>query len=82
MDFDHVGEKQKEISGLIFTHSTRRLVAEIDKCEVVCANCHRVRTYQRLTEEPGSELVEASVADSAHGVGARIEPERDVAQPG
>jgi hypothetical protein len=40
----------------------KRLLAEITKCDVVCANCHRERTYQRKqyrakkyrkTAEPG-----------------------------
>ena len=30
-------------------HSRRVLLAEIAKCELVCANCHAVRTYERST---------------------------------
>jgi hypothetical protein len=49
MDFDHVkGEKTKDISNLVQEGaSLAALMAEIDKCEVVCANCHRIRTYKR-----------------------------------
>jgi hypothetical protein len=44
MDFDHVrGEKLKNVSHMLYSSFTR-IKAEIDKCELVCANCHRVRT--------------------------------------
>lgn len=47
MDFDHVrGDKFKPVSQLLH-HSTQVIVDEIAKCEIVCANCHRVRTQQR-----------------------------------
>lgn len=50
MDFDHVrGTKLGTISkGRILLSSMDALMAEIDKCDVVCSNCHRDRTYQRL----------------------------------
>lgn len=49
MDFDHIAEEGKvaEISRLIHSRSIRRVSQEIAKCEVVCANCHRLRTFAR-----------------------------------
>lgn len=49
MDFDHIGDdKDKAISaGLNRGWSKARLQQEIDKCELVCANCHRQRTHER-----------------------------------
>ena len=48
MDFDHVrGTKQANVAELINTLSKKRLDAEIAKCEIVCSNCHRARTYAR-----------------------------------
>ena len=45
MDFDHVrGEKLFDI-GQGRSRSERVLRAEMAKCEVVCANCHRERTH-------------------------------------
>lgn len=51
MDFDHVkGEKLFDIASYTkFSSSMKwqRIQDEIDKCELVCANCHRLRTEER-----------------------------------
>ena len=48
MDFDHVrGEKRFGVSKMR-NHSIEKILEEIAKCELVCANCHRIRTYNRL----------------------------------
>lgn len=45
LDFDHVrGEKSFTISYMI-CRSWKAMAAEIAKCDVVCSNCHRVRTH-------------------------------------
>src|ERR1019366_2053874 len=47
MQFDHVrGTKLFDVSGKRFG-GYKSLTEEIAKCEIVCANCHANRTYQR-----------------------------------
>lgn len=50
LQFDHVrGEKIENVSRLVLQAcSWNRIEAEIAKCEVVCANCHAIRTAGRL----------------------------------
>jgi len=52
MDFDHVrGTKVKNVSRMIVeTVPFTRIMEEISKCDLVCANCHRERTHIRKTE--------------------------------
>lgn len=45
MDFDHLTQKSFTISKRRSAVSIARLLAEIAKCEVVCSNCHRERTF-------------------------------------
>lgn len=50
MDFDHVnGDKIGDVSDLVQGSSWQSVVDEIAKCELICANCHRMRTYSRFT---------------------------------
>lgn len=47
MDFDHVrGDKLFSISAG-FNRSAEDFADELDKCELVCANCHRTRIANR-----------------------------------
>lgn len=64
MDFDHLPEHQKLFNISTVTNgrsgwTLEDLLTEIAKCEVVCANCHRIRTANRRGVEkvgisPGS----------------------------
>lgn len=46
MDFDHVrGVKTFNIAWGVRNATTAALLAEIAKCDVVCSNCHRIRTH-------------------------------------
>lgn len=48
MDFDHQEDKEYEIASLSSRFiSIEKVLAEIAKCDVVCANCHRKRTFDR-----------------------------------
>ncbi len=50
MDFDHRPGTNKvaDIAWLKYKVSISTLMAEIQKCDVVCANCHRLRTQERI----------------------------------
>lgn len=47
MDFDHRDPDTKlfNVSQMMTGGSIVRMRAEIAKCDVVCANCHRIRTH-------------------------------------
>lgn len=50
LEFDHVrGTKEYNISEMPSKGcGWEKIQREIDKCEIVCANCHRVRTFDRM----------------------------------
>jgi hypothetical protein len=49
MQWDHLpgAEKLDCLGNLVRRHNRARLLAEIAKCELVCANCHALRTLSR-----------------------------------
>lgn len=51
LDFDHrPGEiKTRSVSEMLKNNaSDEDIASEISKCDLVCANCHRFRTAQRI----------------------------------
>jgi hypothetical protein len=48
MEFDHRDPKEKafELSRMLGRLTTAELLLEANKCDIVCANCHRKRTYE------------------------------------
>jgi hypothetical protein len=46
MEFDHLRDKRYSISTMM-CHSAENIQKEIDKCELVCGNCHAIREYNR-----------------------------------
>lgn len=51
MDFDHV--RGKKLFGVTSSHhrSKKQILEEVAKCELVCANCHRIRTQNRRNQD-------------------------------
>jgi len=49
LEFDHIyGEKELNVC---FSKSISQAKKEIEKCEVACANCHKIRTFKRLQSD-------------------------------
>lgn len=50
MDFDHLEDKEGLIKFFVNNNNRTGLEKELQKCEIVCSNCHRKRSYNRLME--------------------------------
>lgn len=47
MQWDHTGDDKEFTIAKFWQYSKSRVLAEIKKCELVCANCHAERTHSR-----------------------------------
>jgi hypothetical protein len=48
LEFDHRNPEQKEFNIADSVHlSEEKIQREIDKCDILCANCHRIRTIKQ-----------------------------------
>ena len=51
LDFHHLHGKDKGVATLrVAGYSRKRIVAEIEKCIVLCANCHRIVHWEERQE--------------------------------
>ena len=55
LEFDHLPQFKKlgSICDMMAYAGREAIVAEMGKCQVVCSNCHRVRTYVRTAARAG-----------------------------
>jgi hypothetical protein len=52
LDFHHLRDKVANVADAVRKcWSEARVRAEIAKCEVLCANCHRIETYENFLPE-------------------------------
>lgn len=55
MDFDHRDPETKTLTiANVAKHGLQKLLDEIEKCDIVCSNCHRIRTHRRFNGESPS----------------------------
>lgn len=47
MEFDYIDQKSKKFRLVMCNRSIENIVAEAEKCVIVCANCHRIRNQTR-----------------------------------
>ncbi len=59
LDFHHIDSKAKEfgLSANGLTRSWEKMKAELDKCVLICANCHR-EVHAGIAQLPTETLVE------------------------
>lgn len=49
LEFDHLRDKEMGVSTMMGTgYSWDAILLEIEKCEIVCANCHKRRTAKQF----------------------------------
>jgi hypothetical protein len=72
LEFDHLRDKVRAVAEMVNTHGWAAIAAEIEKCEVVCANCHRRRTARRA-ETARWRRVRSAVVDDLPFTEAEIE---------
>jgi len=57
LELDHTrGQKVANLSIMVKQNTLEQVIEELAKCDVVCANCHRNRTWQRITKTSASVM--------------------------
>lgn len=67
LQFDHIkNNKIKNVSKMVVNSSIKRIQEEIDKCEIVCTNCHRDRTHNRSAPNKTNKKSKTPTRDSLY----------------
>lgn len=74
MDFDHVPGRGGKLGSVPSRPTLRAILDEARKCDVVCANCHRVRTLRRRQVRRSNEQERGRWLD---GLAEAVERERE-----
>jgi hypothetical protein len=62
LEWDHVPERGPKLFNLgNGDYSIEKIKAEITKCDLVCANCHAMRTWNRNREQRVAPAAEAEL---------------------
>lgn len=48
MQFDHKANKSFPVSQRSASFGSEKFMKELEKCDLICANCHALRTWKRL----------------------------------
>jgi hypothetical protein len=72
LQFDHL-DRTKKVAGIgqLITKCAPwpEILAEIDKCDVVCANCHAIRTYNGKHWQPVGQMSSSECQEALFDVG-------------
>jgi hypothetical protein len=74
--FDHLRDKTANVS-VFLTRSWKKALAEAAKCEVVCSNCHAIRTYERRPKPESVELAPWLTLSKTHCPQGHIKSEEN-----
>ena len=60
LELDHCRGEAKvgNVSEMIGHYSFEDIMKEVEKCDVVCANCHRQRTWERMVKSSGEVMID------------------------
>lgn len=57
LDFDHVRGKKLFNIAAFNGVGWERIKKEIEKCDIVCSNCHRIRSQKRINTKKHAEVI-------------------------
>lgn len=46
LEFDHLKDKKFQLSSMA-NRSKNQVIEEISKCQILCANCHKIKTHEQ-----------------------------------